>query len=122
MKNEIHALGQVGLLAALLLALALGCASAAAFAQDKTAASQPPKVAKTKTPQRELIDINSASRAELKSLPGVGDAEADQIVAGRPWKTKADLVMDKVLPEGVYVAIKDRMVARQTRKSPPKRR
>lgn len=57
------------------------------------------------------IDINSASRAQLKTLPGIHDAEARKIVAGRPWLTKADLVTKGVVPEGTYVAIKNRIVA-----------
>lgn len=59
------------------------------------------------------IDINTASRAELKTLPGIADEEARKIVAGRPWLTKADLVTKNVVPEGIYLAIKNRIVAAQ---------
>jgi competence protein ComEA len=37
------------------------------------------------------ISINTASPAELAQLPGVGDSTAKKIVAGRPYKTVADL-------------------------------
>ena len=60
------------------------------------------------------VDINSASRAELKTLPGIGDAEATRIIAGRPYLTKVDLITKKVLPEGVYVALRDQIVAKQS--------
>ncbi|NRF71076.1 helix-hairpin-helix domain-containing protein [Aquincola sp. S2] len=60
-----------------------------------------------------LVDINSAGRAELKTLPGIGDAEAERIVAHRPYLTKADLVLTKALPAGVYLQIKGRVIARQ---------
>jgi radical SAM superfamily enzyme with C-terminal helix-hairpin-helix motif len=50
-------------------------------------------------------------RAALKTLPGIGDAEARKIIAGRPWLTKADLVTKGVLAEGRYVAIRNRIVA-----------
>lgn len=53
-----------------------------------------------------LVDINHASRETLKTLPGIGDAEADRIIAARPYKTKAELVTRKVLPEGVFVTLK----------------
>ena len=59
------------------------------------------------------VDINSATRAQLKALPGIGDREADRIVAGRPWRSKADLVGAKAIPEGVYVAIRHDIMAVQ---------
>lgn len=59
------------------------------------------------------IDINSAGRAELKTLPGIGDAEADRIIACRPYLTKTELVSKKVLPTGPYITIKNRVFAMQ---------
>ena len=58
-----------------------------------------------------LIDINAADRATLKTLPGVGDAEAAKIAAGRPYLTKADLVTKSVLPVAAYLALKKNIVA-----------
>lgn len=66
-----------------------------------------------------LVDINSAPKAQLKTLPGIGDAEAERIVAGRPYLSKADLASKKVIPTGVYLEIKNRIIARQ--KQEPKR-
>jgi DNA uptake protein ComE-like DNA-binding protein len=60
-----------------------------------------------------LVDINSASKAELKTLPGIGDAEADRIVAARPFLTKAELVTKKVIPTGPYLSLKNRVIAMQ---------
>jgi len=37
------------------------------------------------------VDINSASQAELEKLPGVGEATAKKIMAGRPYQSVADL-------------------------------
>ena len=61
----------------------------------------------------ELIDINSAPEATLRTIPGIGEAYAKKIVAGRPYKGKNELVSKKVLPEGVYDKIKDRIIAKQ---------
>jgi DNA uptake protein ComE-like DNA-binding protein len=62
-----------------------------------------------------LIDINSATEAQLDALPGIGAARAAAIIKGRPYNGKDDLVNRKVIPENVYNGIKDRIIARQKR-------
>src|ERR1019366_10255009 len=49
-----------------------------------------------------LVDINSANKEELKKLPGIGDVEADKIIAGRPFGNKASLVINNIIPEITY--------------------
>lgn len=63
------------------------------------------------------VDVNSADRAQLKRLPGIGDAEAERIVAGRPYLSKADLVTRRVLPAGVFQSIRHQIVAVQKKAS-----
>lgn len=63
----------------------------------------------TVTPTAAMVDINSASTAELKMLPGITDTEAAKIVQGRPYKEPSDLVSKKILPEGVFSKMKDRI-------------
>ena len=60
-----------------------------------------------------VVDINSASKAELKTLPGIGDAEAAKIIGGRPYGSKAFLVTRNILPAGIYESIKRQIIARQ---------
>lgn len=60
-----------------------------------------------------LVDVNSASEDDLRTLPGVGPARARAIVAGRPYRGKDDLVKKDILPKNVYEGLKDRIVARQ---------
>ena len=74
--------------------------------------AQAAKKAKPAAPVK-LVDINSASRAELKKLPGVGDAEADKIIANRPFLSKAELVTKGVMPAGPYLSLKTRVIAMQ---------
>ena len=59
------------------------------------------------------LDINSAAKSDLAALPVIGDAIADKIVAGRPYKTKRDLVTKKILTEKQYAKIKDKIIAKQ---------
>jgi len=63
------------------------------------------------------VDINSASRKELMTLPGIGAAEADKIIANRPYLTKTELVTKGVLPTGPYLSLRYQVVAMQ--KLPP---
>ena len=60
-----------------------------------------------------VVDINSASKAELKTLPGIGDAEAAKIIAGRPYGSKAFLVTRNIIPAGIYEQIKKQIIAMQ---------
>lgn len=80
-------------------------ASAAASSAGRAALARP--VAK---PVR-LVDINSASAADLMKLPGVGKPEAERIMAGRPYRTSADLATRNVLPAGSYLALRRSIVA-----------
>jgi DNA uptake protein ComE-like DNA-binding protein len=68
---------------------------------------------KAAAPRVAPVDINSASKEELKKLPGIGDAEADKIIAGRPYLTKAHLQTHNIISPGAYRALQSLVVARQ---------
>ena len=57
------------------------------------------------------VDLNSASSKELMTLPGIDAAQADRIVANRPYLTKTDLVTKDVLPLGPFLSLKHLVVA-----------
>ena len=109
-------------LTALVLTLALGLMPSLAWAQATQAPAPATKAAPAKPAapaaaapgaKTELLDINSASAAELDALPGIGEARAAAIVKGRPYRGKDDLVQKGIIPKNVYDKIKDRIVARQ---------
>jgi competence protein ComEA len=63
------------------------------------------------------LDVNSASKEELDALPGIGDAYAQKIIDGRPYRSKTDLVGKGVLPSSTYDKIKDQLTARRGAKA-----
>ena len=60
-----------------------------------------------------LTDINSASADQLKMLPGIGDAYAKRIVAGRPYTAKNQLTARGVLPQATYDKVQTLIIAKQ---------
>lgn len=61
------------------------------------------------------IDLNSATREQLMTLPGVTDATADKIIAARPFKSKEELKSKNILTKAEY----DKLASKVSAKAEP---
>ncbi len=59
-----------------------------------------------------MIDINSGTFDQLKTLVGIGDTYAKRIAEGRPYQRTDELVIRKVIPQMTYDRLKDYIIAR----------
>ena len=56
-----------------------------------------------------LISLNTASAAQLDTLPGVGVQTAQKIISARPYSTLEELTEKKVVSMGVFEKIRDKI-------------
>jgi DNA uptake protein ComE-like DNA-binding protein len=99
------------------LVLTLCLAAGSAFAQDKkatTGAQAAPQKTEKAEKKTDLIDINSATKQQLMTLPGIGDAYAQKIIDGRPYRAKNQLTQKKIIPQATYDKISGQIIAKQS--------
>jgi competence protein ComEA len=60
----------------------------------------------------QLVNLNTATRAELEALPEIGPVKAQAIIDARPFSSIEDVMRVKGIKEGTFEQIKDRITVR----------
>jgi DNA uptake protein ComE-like DNA-binding protein len=101
-------------IAAIVLAVATFFSAFPGIALQTTPAPKAAAAASTSA----LLDINTATKDQLKALPGIGDAYSQRIIDGRPYAMKTQLKSKGILPAATYDKIAGMIIAKQ----PPKKK
>ena len=64
-------------------------------------------------PKAELVDLNSASKELLMTLPGITEADAANIIGARPYKSSLQFKTRRIVAPETYARIADRVIAKQ---------
>jgi DNA uptake protein ComE-like DNA-binding protein len=59
------------------------------------------------------LDLNTATKDQLVSLPDMTESQADRVIAGRPYNDPSDLVKRHILPKAEYDKIADQVTAKR---------
>ena len=91
----------------------MSCISGIAWAEGKTVKNNAGQTTAAVAQTGALVDINSATKAELEKLPGIGNAYTEKIIKGRPYTKKDQLVSKNIIPQATYDKIKNLIIAKQ---------
>ena len=88
-------------------------AATATLKEDAKAVAGGVKDGLTRPSSDKPLDLNSASRSQLQSLPGIDSATADRIVAGRPYSSEHELLDKHIVSRDEYNKMADRITVKK---------
>jgi DNA uptake protein ComE-like DNA-binding protein len=91
-------------------------AAAGQAVQSSAQAAHQQSVAEKIAASKELLDINMATAEQLKALPGMGEAYAARVIAGRPYTAKNQLATRGILPKDEYEGIRELIIAHRPKR------
>jgi len=62
--------------------------------------------------ESDTVNVNSASKEQLEALPGLSARQCDNVIDGRPYSSKHDLVTRGIISQREYDRIADRLTTR----------
>lgn len=71
---------------------------------------------KTSAAKGGVIDLNTASKADIAALPGVGPDYAQTIIDARPFQSTKQLVTKKLIPQSIYDKIQNQVTVSDVKK------
>ena len=75
--------------------------------QDAQAVAQGVREGLSRSSPDKPLNLNSASKAQLMGLPGMDDAAADRVIAGRPYSSEHQLLERRTISREEYTKIAD---------------
>jgi len=59
------------------------------------------------------LDLNTATKQDLLSLPDITPSEANRVIAGRPYNEPKELVIRRIISDAKYDKISDRITVKK---------